>query len=54
MHTLQQADCWRSHVRNLGGDFAWMLACLKAEGVSLNTLVVTFIAEGLGRKERRA
>ena len=26
----------------------------KAEGVSLNTLVLTFIAEGLGRKERRA
>jgi antitoxin HicB len=26
----------------------------KAEGVSLNTLVVTFIAEGLGRKERHA
>ena len=26
----------------------------KAEGVSLNTLVVTFIAQGLGRKERRA
>ena len=25
----------------------------KAEGVSLNTLVLTFIAEGLGRKERR-
>jgi antitoxin HicB len=33
-------------------------ACLatraKAEGGSLNTLVVTFIAEGLGHKERRA
>ena len=26
----------------------------KAEGVSLNTLVLTFIAEGLGRRERRA
>ena len=26
----------------------------KAEGVSLNTLVLTFIAEGLGRKETRA
>lgn len=26
----------------------------RAEGVSLNTLVLTFIAEGLGRKERRA
>ena len=26
----------------------------KAEGVSLNTLVVTFIAEGLGRKQRHA
>lgn len=26
----------------------------KAEGVSLNTLVLTFIAEGLGRKEQRA
>jgi antitoxin HicB len=26
----------------------------KAEGVSLNTLVVTFIAEGLGRKGRHA
>lgn len=26
----------------------------KAEGVSLNTLVVTFIAQGLGRKEGRA
>jgi len=26
----------------------------KAEGVSLNTLVLSFIAEGLGRKERRA
>jgi antitoxin HicB len=26
----------------------------KAEGVSLNTLVLTFIAQGLGRKERRA
>ena len=26
----------------------------KAEGVSLNALVLTFIAEGLGRKERRA
>jgi antitoxin HicB len=25
----------------------------KAEGVSLNTLVLTFIAEGLGRKESR-
>jgi antitoxin HicB len=25
----------------------------KAEGVSLNALVLTFIAEGLGRKERR-
>ena len=25
----------------------------KAEGVSLNTLVLTFIAQGLGRKERR-
>ena len=25
----------------------------KAEGVSLNTLVLTFIAEGLGRKQRR-
>ena len=25
----------------------------KAEGVSLNTLVVTFIAQGLGRKEGR-
>lgn len=25
----------------------------KSEGVSLNTLVLTFIAEGLGRKERR-
>lgn len=26
----------------------------RTEGVSLNTLVVAFIAEGLGRKERRA
>lgn len=26
----------------------------KAEGVSLNTLVLTFIAQGLGRKEGRA
>ena len=26
----------------------------KAEGVSLNTLVLTFIADGLGRRERRA
>lgn len=26
----------------------------KAEGVSLNALVFTFIADGLGRKERRA
>lgn len=26
----------------------------QAEGVSLNTLVLTFIAEGPGRKERRA
>ena len=26
----------------------------KTEGVSLNTLVVTFIAQGLGRKEGRA
>ena len=26
----------------------------KAEGVSLNTLVLTFIAQGLGRKQRRA
>ena len=26
----------------------------RAEGVSLNTLVLTFIAQGLGRKERRA
>ena len=26
----------------------------KVEGVSLNTLVVTFIAQGLGRKEGRA
>ena len=26
----------------------------KAEGVSLNTLVLTFIAEGLGRRERSA
>ena len=26
----------------------------KAEGVSLNALVLTFIAQGLGRKERRA
>lgn len=26
----------------------------KAEGVSLNALVLTFIAEGLGRKERHA
>ena len=26
----------------------------KAEGVSLNTLVLTFIAQGLGRKESRA
>jgi len=26
----------------------------KAEGVSLNALVLTFIAEGLGRRERRA
>ena len=26
----------------------------KAEGVSLNTLVLSFIAEGLGPKERRA
>lgn len=26
----------------------------KAEGVSLNTLVLTFIAEGLGRREGRA
>lgn len=26
----------------------------KAEGVSLNTLVVTLLAEGLGRKERHA
>ena len=26
----------------------------KSEGVSLNTLVLTFIAQGLGRKERRA
>ena len=26
----------------------------KAEGVSLNTLVLTFIAEGLGRHEHRA
>ncbi len=26
----------------------------RAEGVSLNTLVVTFIAQGLGRKEGRA
>lgn len=25
----------------------------KAEGVSLNSLVLTFIAEGLGRRERR-
>jgi antitoxin HicB len=25
----------------------------KAEGVSLNTLVLTFIAEGLGRKDAR-
>lgn len=26
----------------------------KAEGVSLNALVLTFIAEGLGRRDRRA
>ena len=26
----------------------------KAEGVSLNTLVLTFIAQGLGHKQRRA
>ncbi len=26
----------------------------KAEGVSLNALILTFIAEGLGRRERRA
>ena len=26
----------------------------KAEGVSLNSLLLTFIAEGLGRRERRA
>lgn len=26
----------------------------KSEGVSLNTLVLTFIAEGLGRREHRA
>ena len=26
----------------------------KAEGVSLNSLVLTFIAEGLGRRDRRA
>ena len=26
----------------------------KAEGVSLNALVLTFIAEGLGRKDQRA
>lgn len=26
----------------------------RAEGVSLNALVLTFIAEGLGRRERRA
>ncbi len=26
----------------------------KAEGVSLNTLVLTFIAQGLGKSERRA
>lgn len=27
---------------------------VKAEGVSLNTLVLTFIAQGLGRKKGRA
>lgn len=27
---------------------------VKAEGVSLNVLVLSFIAEGLGRKEKRA
>ena len=33
---------------------AQLTARAKTEGVSLNTLVVTFIAQGLGRKEGRA
>ena len=32
---------------------ARLATCAKAESVSLNTLVLTFIAEGPGRKERR-
>lgn len=30
---------------------AKLIACAKAEGVSLNTLAVTLLAEGLGRRE---
>jgi antitoxin HicB len=30
---------------------AKLVARAKAEGVSLNTLVLTFLAEGLGRRE---
>lgn len=33
---------------------AQLAARAKAEGVSLNTLVLTFLAEGLGRRESRA
>jgi antitoxin HicB len=40
--------------RELNTIHARFAARAKMEGVSLNTLVVTFLAQGLGRKEGRA